>query len=665
MVPPGNTRGTTSDFPARNRTATIRSTAEIAEACPARYPDRMTTTEKRGFRLPWGGDGHRPDDEPETGPGAAAAAVLSPATDLAPAIGTSGTSVRAGSMLRRGQVEDLGRGPFDLVPADEQDVTGASASLVDVVEPAPKAAPEPDSDPEPVARETAEEPAPDEPATPGGNAAAWPEMDRRGSARHLASDAPPPARPAVVVDGSPRKVNPLVAGLVKAMRDAARAARDETTARMRNDAAARAEEIRLEATAAGSALKKHADEDVAGIREWSRTEAARIKQETDTRIAARKERLLKDAQAHAAATERLNADLKTTIAAFESEMDRFFDRLLQEEDPARLATLAERLPEPPTFARLGDVATPAKAPRAPRSTAHRKPTEHRDRTAARLAPDAAAAAEAEAILGLDEESAHDTVDEAAPERPVGAMDDEPMAVGEPEAAIEPEAATEPSDGDTNGHVAPVADATDDADAMAAWAEALASIRAGSNGFGPDDEPTTGLMALGDAAASAAAVQPADPAETASDEPDLGAFDATPGSLLGVLAGANRINSPDDLSPEERIALLGFDEPAPGDEPAPMTVEPVVVPPTESITRVVVAGLASVAEISAFKSALVGVAGVNSVSVSTGHDGDFVFSVVHATTTDLRAAVTGFARFAPQLTADEDSVLTYAVGEPTA
>jgi hypothetical protein len=619
----------------------------------------MTTTEKRGFRLPWGGDGHKPDDEPETGPGAAAAAVLSPATDLAPSIGTSGTSVRAGSMLRRGQADDLGRGPFDLAPADELDVTGASASLVDVVEPAPKAAPDRNAEAEQaVAEDWAAAPAPDEPAARDGNAAtAWPEMDRRGSARHLAFDAPPPPRPAVVVDGSPKKVNPLVAGLVKAMRDAARAAREETTARMRADAAARAEEIRLEATAAGSALKKHADEDVAGIREWSRTEAARIKQETDTRIAARKERLLKDAQAHAAAAERLNADLKTAIAAFEGQMDRFFDRLLQEEDPARLATLAERLPEPPTFARLGDAPSPPKAPRAPRSTAHRKPTEHRDKVAARLAPDAAAAAEAEAILGLDEESAHGAVNEAVPEPSVEAPQDEPMtamepaAAMEPMAAMEPQAATEPSDGDTNGHVAPIADATDDADSMAAWAEALASIRAQSNGFDADED-TTGATAQ-------------EPAETESDEPDLGAFDGTPGSLLGVLAGANRINSPDDLSPEERIALLGFDEPAPGDEPAPMTVEPVVVPPTESITRVVVAGLASVAEISAFKSALVGVAGVNSVSVSTGHDGDFVFSVVHATTTDLRAAVTGFARFAPQLTAEEDSVLTYAVGEPAA
>ena len=95
----------------------------------------------------------------------------------------------------------------------------------------------------------------------------------------------------------------------------------------------------------------------------------------------------------------------------------------------------------------------------------------------------------------------------------------------------------------------------------------------------------------------------------------------------------------------------------------MTVEPVDATPVEAITRVVVTGLASVAEISAFKSALVSVAGVISVSVTSGNEGDFVFSVVHLATTDLRTAVPSFARFAAELTTDDGAVLTYAVGVP--
>jgi hypothetical protein len=619
----------------------------------------MTTTEKRGFRLPWGGDGQRHGDEPDPMPGDSASAVLTPATDLAPAIAPSG--LRSGAMLRRAQAEELGRGPFDLAPADESDDSSASESLVDVVEPASRPKRQPVAETtevlmdEPDAEGHGTGAAHAAPASPAA-ATAWPEIDRRDSPTHLASDAP--LRPAVVVDGAPRKVNPLMAGLVKAMRDAARAAREETTARMRADAAARAEEIRLEAVAAGMALKKHADEDVAAIREWSRTEAARIKQETETQIAERKARLVSEAQAHATATEHLNGELKQAISAFETEMERFFDALLREEDPARLATLAERLPEAPTFARLGDAPAPARAPRAPRSAAPRKTAERKPAAAkasdSRLAPDAAAAAEAEAILGLDDEPAAETLQVMQPAPGVDAVLDpapEPVLDPAPEAVLDAPATD--ADHDTNGHVAPTSETTDDADSLAAWADALAAIRARANDA--DD-------AVNAADSPVAASEPADAGPT--DDPGyVDTFEAPADSLLGVLNGASRINSPDDLSPEERIALLGFDEPAPGDEPAPMTAMPVEVLPTEAVTRVVVSGLASVPEISAFKTALVGVPGVISVSVTSGHEGDFVFSVLHATTTDLRAAVPGFGRFAPHLTADEAGVLTFALGDP--
>jgi len=637
----------------------------------------MTTTEKRGFRLPWGGENHKPNDEPEAGPGTAAAAVLTPATDLAPAIApTTGTSVRSGSMLRRGQADELGRGPFDLAPAEDPDGSESATddeSIVDIVEPAPYATPKSAAQP-PTDMPADDTSAPD---PKGGNAAAaWPEMDRRGSAAHLASDAPPlPLRPAVVVQGGPKKVNPLVAGMVKAMRESARAARDETTARMRADAAARAEQIRLEAAAAGVALKKQADEDVAEVREWARAEAVRIKGEAESRIAARKERLVHDAREHAAAVEHMNADLKTAIAAFETEMASFFDRLLAEEDPARLATLAEHPPEPPTFAHLGEVTRPARAPRAsksgtPRASTPRKTAEHaaepareqHERPAARLAPDAAAAAEAEAMAELDDEPAAESATataESTAEMPIEDAAEATMAPMAPVATAEPvEAASGPDadhDHDTNGHVAPAEAPAEDTESMAAWADALAAIRARARVEDGVAEPEPAEPEAADA----------EPEPVKAEDGYVDTFEAPSEGLLGVLAGASRINSPEDLSPEERIALLGFDEPAPGDEPAPMSVEPAEVVPAEAITRVVVAGLASVAEISAFKSALVGVAGVISVSVTSGADGAFVFSVVHLATIDLRSAVSGFARFAPELTADDGAVLTYAVREPGA
>src|SRR5438105_5697175 len=97
----------------------------------------MTTSEKRGFRLPWGAESRKADDAAGAG-----GAALTPATDLAPALapapGTPGTGMAA-STLRRGQLDDLGLGPFGLAPAVETEAADGDPAdgLVEVVEPAP------------------------------------------------------------------------------------------------------------------------------------------------------------------------------------------------------------------------------------------------------------------------------------------------------------------------------------------------------------------------------------------------------------------------------------------------------------------------------------------------------------------------------------------------
>ena len=39
-----------------------------------------------------------------------------------------------------------------------------------------------------------------------------------------------------------------------------------------------------------------------------------------------------------------------TVAEYEAQMDAFFERLRAEEDPTRIAAMAERMPEPPDLA---------------------------------------------------------------------------------------------------------------------------------------------------------------------------------------------------------------------------------------------------------------------------------------------------------------------------
>src|SRR4029078_11321540 len=100
------------------------------------------------------------------------------------------------------------------------------------------------------------------------------------------------------VEPDPRtRTNPLVAGLIKAMREAALASRAETTTRLQAEASARVETIRTETTEESAALRKRVDEDIAGIRDWSKGEMARIRQETEARIEARRAQAGHDARA--------------------------------------------------------------------------------------------------------------------------------------------------------------------------------------------------------------------------------------------------------------------------------------------------------------------------------------------------------------------------------
>jgi hypothetical protein len=113
------------------------------------------------------------------------------------------------------------------------------------------------------------------------------------------------------------------------------------------------EAIRERGTTDAAELRKQADEDVAAIREWSKAELARVRQQTEDRIEARRHDLTGEGERHAAAVERKVSEVEATVVSFESEMEEFFQRLLAEDDPARLAALAEQAPEPPDLTEDG------------------------------------------------------------------------------------------------------------------------------------------------------------------------------------------------------------------------------------------------------------------------------------------------------------------------
>ena len=159
------------------------------------------------------------------------------------------------------------------------------------------------------------------------------------------STAPAPKRAPPRV----RHDNPLVAGLIRAMRDAAGTARQEAAARFTEEAKARVESLNALSVEEAAQLRRQADVEIGEIRDWSKAEMARIREETDHRIAGRRRLLEGEVEAHAEHVERRIERVQAAIGDFGRRMDTFFEELLAEEDPARLATLAEQLPEPPAL----------------------------------------------------------------------------------------------------------------------------------------------------------------------------------------------------------------------------------------------------------------------------------------------------------------------------
>jgi hypothetical protein len=222
-----------------------------------------------------------------------------------------------------------------------------------------------------------------------------------------------------------RRATKFMAELSRAMQAAAENSRGETMARFEAEAKSVVEDIHARATDEAADLRRKADDDVAAVREWSKAEIARIREETESRIAARKSGLDAEVEQHGAMVEARIERVAAVVSAFESQMAAFFERLNAEEDPTRIATMAETMPDPPSLA--GVVAAMVPPPAAPV-----------DGTTATLADgpmtDADfAAAEAEALsfsgdLETDDEPA---IDERQPAEASDTDEPAPPAEGEP------------------------------------------------------------------------------------------------------------------------------------------------------------------------------------------------------------------------------------------
>ncbi len=400
--------------------------------------------------------------------------------------------------------------------------------------------------------------------------------------------------------GKSAKPNKFMADLTKAMQGAAETAKADTLARFSADAKGHIEEIHASTAVEAGELRKQADDDVASIREWSKAEIARIREETDERITHRKARLEREIDAHAAEIEGRIERVQRRVDAFEAEMAAFFERLLAEEDATRFAAMAQSLPEPPPF---------------------------------------------------DTETAEDRL---TAEASVAQSDDLPAeraVVVEPWPETPAEAVTETVD-------APEAETTEETEGTAE-AEAVAEPEAEAT---TEEQPATDEAVETEAVATEAVETEGEPEAEGSDasdprldalgfSPDFAAAEAEAAAFTPEEGPAEEITVIADDALAARLAGLVPDADAPASE--------------SHTTRVVVTGLVSVASIAGFKRQLSRVSGVQSVGVSSGPDGEFLFSVSHDSTIVLKDAVTTLPGFGARVTAEAEGELTVTAKDPEA
>jgi hypothetical protein len=169
--------------------------------------------------------------------------------------------------------------------------------------------------------------------------------------------------------GGARGILPaFLAELARAMQAAAERERERIDEVVTKEAAEQVEKSRSRAAAETEELRRLAEEDVARIKEWSRTEIDRIRRDADRRTDERRKNLEAYIVKHESiiATEIDGVD--SAIRGYRAALDRFFDEFTSSTDPADIARRAGSLPAPPDLeevratARVNAVSELANAP---------------------------------------------------------------------------------------------------------------------------------------------------------------------------------------------------------------------------------------------------------------------------------------------------------------
>ena len=146
--------------------------------------------------------------------------------------------------------------------------------------------------------------------------------------------------------------NRFMTDLTQAMRSIAETARLADIEQCQTDAKTYVEQLQARTLDETEELRQAAEADVATIRERSRVRVERIRQETEQRMSRRRELLDQELEEFHAAVELEIESVQERVEAFQSEVSKFFEQLLQGADPTVFATMASKMPDAPVFADL-------------------------------------------------------------------------------------------------------------------------------------------------------------------------------------------------------------------------------------------------------------------------------------------------------------------------
>ena len=184
---------------------------------------------------------------------------------------------------RADEPQDADR-PADVEPTethDAEEAPTAEAATSETTSAAPEAQSEPVTEPDPA------------PPTEAGH-------HEEASVQPIVTAAPPSRK----ADGPSKKPTKFLADLTRAMQTAAEASRASTMEQFQTEAKAHVELVHARSADQAAELRKGADDDIVDIRDWSKAELARIREETDRKITQRKADLDVELEEHAAGIEK-------------------------------------------------------------------------------------------------------------------------------------------------------------------------------------------------------------------------------------------------------------------------------------------------------------------------------------------------------------------------